>query len=148
MKTKHTLQTLLLVCGMLATTTAGYAQKAVVQIKLSNIQNAKGTLYFGFYKRENDFPAFGKAAFNIKAASNGSSILTINVPQMTDGQWAIAAFQDLNGNGKLDTKMFGIPKEPYAFSNDFHPKLSKPKFDDCKVIVDEAHRSFSIELIN
>jgi len=33
------------------------------------------------------------------------------------GDYAMKAFHDVNGNGKLDTNPFGIPTEPYAFSN-------------------------------
>ena len=32
------------------------------------------------------------------------------------GKYAIAIYQDLNKNGKLDKNWFGIPKEPYGFS--------------------------------
>jgi len=33
------------------------------------------------------------------------------------GVYAAAAFQDLNGNGRLDRTPIGLPLEPYAFSN-------------------------------
>ncbi|MDD4150859.1 MAG: DUF2141 domain-containing protein, partial [Bacteroidales bacterium] len=28
--------------------------------------------------------------------------------------------------------LLGIPKEPFAFSNNVEPKLSKPTFEECK----------------
>ncbi|HRQ84484.1 MAG TPA: DUF2141 domain-containing protein [Flavobacteriales bacterium] len=34
------------------------------------------------------------------------------------GTYAVKAFQDLNGNGELDTSRFGWPKEPCGFSNE------------------------------
>ena len=34
------------------------------------------------------------------------------------GRYAVAAYQDVNGNGELDKVPPGIPTEPYAFSND------------------------------
>jgi uncharacterized protein (DUF2141 family) len=54
------------------------------------------------------------------------------------GDYAVAVFQDLNDNGKLDTRLFGIPKEPYGFSNNFRPRLSAPKFSDCRVTVQKS----------
>jgi uncharacterized protein (DUF2141 family) len=33
------------------------------------------------------------------------------------GDYAAKAFHDVNGDGKMDTNPFGIPVEPYAFSN-------------------------------
>ncbi|KQQ21605.1 DUF2141 domain-containing protein [Methylorubrum extorquens] len=32
------------------------------------------------------------------------------------GVWAVAAFQDENGNGRLDRTGLGLPLEPYGFS--------------------------------
>ena len=34
------------------------------------------------------------------------------------GAYAVAAFQDLNGNGRLDRTGLGLPLEPYGFSGD------------------------------
>ncbi len=33
------------------------------------------------------------------------------------GRYAIKSFHDIDGDGKLGSNMFGIPTEPYAFSN-------------------------------
>jgi len=36
---------------------------------------------------------------------------------LPEGRYAIAAFQDLNNDSKLNRKFFVLPKEPYGFSN-------------------------------
>jgi len=33
------------------------------------------------------------------------------------GDYAVKAFHDVNGDGQMNTNPFGIPVEPYAFSN-------------------------------
>ena len=33
------------------------------------------------------------------------------------GDYAVKAFHDVNGDGQMNTNPFGIPSEPYAFSN-------------------------------
>lgn len=33
------------------------------------------------------------------------------------GRYAFKAFHDVNGNGRMDTNPFGLPVEPFAFSN-------------------------------
>lgn len=43
-------------------------------------------------------------------------IVTAVFENVVAGQWAIAAFHDRNKSGAMDTT-FGIPKEPYALSN-------------------------------
>lgn len=36
---------------------------------------------------------------------------------LPDGEYFFSAYQDHNGNGKLDVNLPGIPKEKFAFSN-------------------------------
>jgi uncharacterized protein (DUF2141 family) len=44
------------------------------------------------------------------------------------GVYAIKAFHDLNGDGKLNTNPFGIPTEPYAFSNNARGAMGPPSW--------------------
>lgn len=44
------------------------------------------------------------------------------------GDWALSAFEDMNGNGVLDMGAFG-PKEPSGFWRAFHA-WRKPRFPD------------------
>ena len=38
-------------------------------------------------------------------------------PGLSAGRYAFKAFHDVNGNGRMDTNPFGMPVEPFAFSN-------------------------------
>lgn len=42
---------------------------------------------------------------------------TVTFDKLPAGDYAMKAFHDVNGNGKMDTNPFGMPTEPYAFSN-------------------------------
>ncbi len=59
---------------------------------------------------------------------------------------AIALLQDLNNNGKLDTNLLGIPKEPYAFSNNIKPVFSAPKFQQYSFEFAKENQLISISL--
>ena len=48
------------------------------------------------------------------------------------GEYAIAVFVDLNGNGKMDKNFLGIPKEQYGFSNNVMGKMAAPSFEQAK----------------
>lgn len=41
----------------------------------------------------------------------------IEIHGLAKGEYAIAVFQDINGNGKLDRWFWFLPREPYGFSN-------------------------------
>jgi uncharacterized protein (DUF2141 family) len=63
-------------------------------------------------------------------AVGGETVVTLqNVPV---GTYAIEVYQDLNSNGKMDSNFLGIPKEPYGFSRDARPLLSRPDFSRVK----------------
>ena len=56
--------------------------------------------------------------------------LNIAIPDLPKGEYAIAIFHDIDNNQKLNT-YFGIPAEPYGFSqNQNGGLLGPPKFRD------------------
>ena len=50
--------------------------------------------------------------------------------QLPPGEYAITVFFDHNKNGKLDTNLIGIPKEPMGLSNNARAKYGPPKYED------------------
>lgn len=67
---------------------------------------------------------------------DGRGVALVPLGDLAPGDYALAAYLDRNGDGQLNRgKIFGIPKEPVAFSNGVVPKLSKPTFEQTKVTV-------------
>ena len=62
--------------------------------------------------------------------SNGT--LSCTFPELPPGAYAITCFHDINGNGELDTNLFGIPTEPYGVSNNVRPKFRAPRWDETR----------------
>lgn len=48
---------------------------------------------------------------------------------LASGSYGIKAFHDVNNNGKMDTNPFGMPVEPYAFSNNAVGNMGPAKWD-------------------
>lgn len=46
-----------------------------------------------------------------------SDTLVLTFKNLPVGTYALRLFHDVDGNGELNTNLFGIPTEPYAFSN-------------------------------
>lgn len=114
-------------------------------LKINNVKQ-QGTLYVNFCTKEGEWSANGKYHFKFANPAKGTNAFTItNIPA---GAYAVAIFQDNNGNGKLDENMFGAPKEPFAFSNNIVPKLSPPKFEACKFLFSNEGQVLSIDLLN
>ena len=100
-------------------------------IEVSNIKTAKGRIWVGVYDNPNHLFEQDKAIVKGKKISKtGKIYLTIN--QLSYGDYVVALFHDVNGNGKLDQNALGVPTEPYAFSKSPKTKWRLPKFDEIK----------------
>lgn len=56
-------------------------------------------------------------------------------PALEPGAYAVATYHDENANGRLDTRLFGIPKEGTAASNDAKGRMGPPSFDAARIEV-------------
>ena len=55
-------------------------------------------------------------------------------PDIPEGSYAIAVFQDTNGNASLDRDSRGLPLEPYGFSNGTG-RTAPPSFEAASITV-------------
>ena len=97
-------------------------------IQIEGIENNKGKIYIAIYDSEETF--LKKAKGIIADIKDKKSIGIFK--GLKKGTYAVSLFHDENDNKKMDTKIFGIPKEPYGFSNDATGFMGPPKFKDAK----------------
>lgn len=119
-------------------------QKVFLIVEVRNIQQVKGRLEIGVFKSGSSFPQ-GAPATKQSVAVNAQTVRATF--QIEPGDYAVALYQDVNSNGHIDKKLFGLPKEPYGFSNNIRPRFAIPKFDECKMLVREDARTM-ISLID
>jgi uncharacterized protein (DUF2141 family) len=107
-----------------------FAQHSL-EITISNIKDAKGSVRIGLFSSENDFL---KKAIDGKIVKATPTELTV-VFHLKPGEYALSAIHDKNENDELDTNLIGIPTEPYGFSNNAVGIFGPPSFDKAKLIV-------------
>jgi len=61
-----------------------------------------------------------------------AEVLVEDVPR---GRWAVVAYADLDGDGKLARTVLGVPREPIGYGNDAVPRFGPPAFEACVVEV-------------
>lgn len=110
-------------------------------VKIDNIKANTGNIMLAVYNRNN----FLKDRLIQKVVSANSTSLTISF-SLPYGEYAIATYQDLNVNQKLDTNFVGIPQEPYGFSNNYRPKFRAPNFDETKLLLTQNTQNTQISL--
>jgi len=101
--------------------------RATLTIRIYNVSPKGGMLRLGLYDatRYPDNDSAPVAAADVPARLGENVIVLEGVPP---GTYAIQTFQDINANGEMDTSWFGFPLEPFGFSRDARPFLSKPRF--------------------
>ncbi len=57
--------------------------------------------------------------------------VTVVVPGLVAGTYAVSIAHDVNQNHKLDKNFFGKPKEQWGLSNNPHATLKAPPFKNC-----------------
>ena len=125
--------------------TAAPAFAADLTIHVGNVLPAGGVLRMGLYNEalypDNESKPIATA--DVAAISPDTVVTLHNVPP---GIYAIQAFQDLNSNNKMDTTWLGLPLEPFGFSQDAKPFLSKPSFDEVKFTLAPGENSQFLHL--
>ena len=105
-----------------------------VTVVVASLASTSSIVKLNFYNAPEKFLKDGQMAIRMVVRPDGKNTLSIPVA-LAPGEWAVAISQDLNNNDKLDKNFLGIPTEPFAFSNNVKPRLSAPKFEECKFTV-------------
>lgn len=113
---------------------------------IKNLASATAPVTVSVYGTENKFPV-AKNELKIYKLKPHRKVLTAKITDLKYGTYALATYQDVNKNGKIDQNFIGVPKEPYAFSQNYKPTIKAPNFDDCKFEYNEKNNIITINMI-
>lgn len=115
-----------------------------VSVTVSSSSPKAGDIRLAIYASAKGFKQEQPVNSVVKPFSGNAVDLEIALPEA--GTYVLAAFHDVNGNGKLDKNFFGIPTEPYGFSRTPSSKWEEPKFDDIASVFSEKKAVAQLEL--
>ncbi|MEO0601095.1 MAG: DUF2141 domain-containing protein [Myxococcota bacterium] len=105
-------------------------------VKVLGVEGA-GKVGCAVFRAAEGFPSDGKRAVavaEVEASKAVDGSVTCHFPNVEGGRVAVSVRHDVDGNGKLDTNVVGMPKEPFGFSRDAPLRtFGPPKFDDAAV---------------
>lgn len=136
------MRSIIIIFSLLLTITATAQHSSYVEIYISDIKTFNHKLYVGIYDNDKDFVAHTNAVDSVIITPTKSTV-SIMFKNLKPGDYAIAFFQDLNDNAKLDTKLFGIPAEPIGISNYDHKATTPPTYKKAKF---EIKKDIKIEI--
>lgn len=115
-------QVAVLLSAMIASA-AAMADEQTLKVTLNGIEHDNGSVNVALFADDKSFRKADQAfATHQEPARKGSMTLVFdNVPA---GNYAVMAYHDENGNGKLDLRLGMFPIEGYGLSN--NPKVMGP----------------------
>jgi uncharacterized protein (DUF2141 family) len=122
----------------------GSADTETVDLKIvvTNINTLKGTIEMGVFNNPKTFLKQGKE-YKVYSQKVSSDSVIFLLKGYKKDDYAISLYHDVNSDNECNLNFFGIPVEPYGFSRNFRPKLSKPSFNDCKIT---AYQDMSVNI--
>ena len=136
---------IVLVCVLVGVSTVT-AQTNKLTVTATGLRSADGKVLYSLYTSGDGFPSDAT-----KAIANGNTTIvngeaTYTFQGLKPGTYAVSIMHNENGNGKMESNFFGIPKEGYGASNDAKGSMGPPKYEDAKIELREAEKKISIKM--
>lgn len=109
-----------------------FAEPATLKVDVTGLKSDRGTVRIAIYDSE---ARFIKEPFKAAVIPIQGKKARWVVEALPPGEYAVAVVHDVNGNGKTDKGAFGIPTEPYAFSNGAKALTGPPKWKEARFAV-------------
>lgn len=122
---------------------APLASASDLTVTVEGIADAKGSIMLGL---------FDEATYKGDGAVNGATLkvdgdsVTAVFEGLQPGEYAVRLYHDLNDDGEMNTNPFGMPTEPYAFSNDARGRFGPAKWDAAKFTVEADGTTHTITM--
>ena len=121
------------------------AAAAPLTIAFTGIATPTGAILVSVFDSEAAFDRGGKPVASHMVAVAGPSA-EVAVGDLPPGKYAVKAFHDVDGDGKMASNPFGMPLEPFAFSNDAVVEAGPARWAGAAFTVDAAGSRHTITI--
>lgn len=106
-----------------------------VRVTLTSSAEASGIIRLGIFASEGAWTSeVPESGTEVELQRSESFPLERVLKDLPAGSTiAVAAYHDVNNNGKLDRNLLGVPTEPYAFSGKPSSKWRAPRWEEVSI---------------
>jgi uncharacterized protein (DUF2141 family) len=108
----------------------GVAEAAPLTVQVEGAIPGQGPVLVGICSGSLDFASCRYS----QSVQPPAAEFRVVFPDVPEGSYAVAVFQDTNGNTSLDRDTRGLPLEPYGFSNGTG-RTAPPSFEAARISV-------------
>ena len=133
----------LVLAAMLALPQSASAEPAAkLSLTVTGIKEAKGALMIAVF----DEATYGKGKPVVSAAVPVTALTASTTFDLAPGKYGIQMYHDVDGDGKMGTNPFGMPIEPFGFSNNAPAQFGPATWQDAAFDVPAAGATQKINL--
>lgn len=115
-------------------------------VTFTNLPSSQGTVYVLLFNDPDGFPHEPHKAYRNFKVPIHKGVAELSISGLPVGTYAISTFHDQDNDGVLRTGSFGIPKEPYGFSNNAKGLFGPPPFEKAAFRLQELPKKISIRM--
>lgn len=119
-----------------------------LKIKVSGIKEFKGLIGVMIFNQKDGFPTTKEKAYLSQEVMVKEGVVFLEFKDLPKGKYAISLIHDVNGNKDLDKNIFGVPTEPFGFSNNKSILFGLPKFEEAALDLQSDYLESEIKLID
>ena len=108
--------------------TQGHTLTVIVE----NVNKDDGNIGVLVFDSSKGWPEDRFAALKDIVVDAHPGTVTVTVPDLPVGEYAVAVAHDVNRNHKVDKNIFAKPKEQWGMSNNPHATIKAPSFSTAK----------------
>lgn len=117
---------------------ASFSAAAVAQnagssltVNFTGIEEKEGAVMGVLFDSEAAYEGKGAPVRTIFVTADKAEVATM-LEGLSPGTYAIKAFHDIDGDHKMGSNPYGMPTEPFAFSNNAQGNMGPAKWTDAK----------------
>ncbi len=124
---------------------AAPARAATLAIRFEGIETPKGQIMLSVFDNAAAHDQNG-APVRVAAVPVEGTTALATFEGLAPGDYAVKAFHDLDGDGKMGSNPFGMPLEPFAFSNDAKAQGGPPRWEAARFPVAAGANAIRISI--
>jgi uncharacterized protein (DUF2141 family) len=123
---------------------AASAPAGKLEIAFSGIEAKSGSIMVALFDSEENYNGGKPVRVAMVPATSADAAAVIE--GLPAGRYAIKSFHDIDGDGKMGANPFGMPTEPFAFSNNAAASMGPATWTDAAFDVSDKGAKQSITI--
>jgi uncharacterized protein (DUF2141 family) len=119
---------------------------ATLVVEVTGLKDDQGSVQVALHASEDGFPTRPEKALRQASVPISGGRARVVFEGLAPGGYAVAAYHDENGDGRLDTGFLGIPSEGLAASNDAKGFMGPPSFEKARVEVASGETRITVRV--